>query len=146
MNVQFNQNLIYVNQLLGRHRFEKWDIDWGFGYNAVNAHEPDRKRLSLENYQFALDNDASTNPTLFSNVVFDNQRYFQDINDEEYNSRVNAAFDASENVKLNFGTSGRLKERNFENIRYGYDITNPNTPVADVNDFNSILNVFTNLK
>ncbi|MFD1062841.1 TonB-dependent receptor domain-containing protein [Winogradskyella litorisediminis] len=138
MNVQFNQNLIYVNQLLGRHRFEKWDIDWAFGYNKVNAHEPDRKRISLENYQFALDNDSSTNPSFYSNVVFDNQRYFQDINDEEFNSRFNIAYEPSETFKLNFGTSGKSKERNFENIRYGYDITNPNTPVSNVNDFNSI--------
>ena len=138
MNVQFNQNLIYVNQLLGRHRFEEWDIDWGFGYNVVNAHEPDRKRISIENYQFALDNDTSTNPSFYSNVVFDNQRYFQDINDEEYNSRFNVSYEPSETFKLNFGFSGRAKERNFENIRFGYDITNPNTPVSDVNNFNSI--------
>jgi len=140
-NIQFNQNLIYVNQLLGKHRFEKWDIDWGVGHNLVNAHEPDRKRISLENYQFALDNDFSTNPSIFSNVVFDNQRYFQDINDEEYNSRFNVSFEPSETVKFNFGTSGRLKERRFENIRYGYDITNPNTPVTDVKDFNSIFSL-----
>lgn len=141
MNVQFNQNLIYVNQLLGRHRFEKWDIDWGFGYNNVKAHEPDRKRITLENYQFFLDNDPNTNANFFNNVVYDNQRYFQDIHDEEYNSRINTAFDASETVKLNFGFNGRLKERRFENIRYGYDLTNPNTPVADVNDFNSIFSL-----
>ena len=137
-NVQFNQNLIYVNQILGRHRFEEWDIDWGIGYNVVNAHEPDRKRISLENFQFALDNDANTNPSFFSNVVFDNQRYFQEINDNEFNSRLNTAYTPSETLKFNFGISGRDKERNFENIRYGYDITNPNTPVSDVDNFNSI--------
>ncbi len=84
MNVQFNQNLIYVNQLTGSHKFEdnKFNLDWGIGYNVVNAHEPDRKRVSIENYQFALDSDSSTSPTFYSNVVFDNQRYFQNINDE----------------------------------------------------------------
>ena len=141
MNVQFNQNLIFVNQLLGQHRFEKWDIDWSLGYNVVNAHEPDRKRITLENYQLALDNDPLTNPSIFSNVVYDNQRYFQDINDEEYNSRFNVTFNASETVKFNFGLNGRLKERRFENIRYGYQPTNPNTPVTDVNDFNSIFSL-----
>jgi TonB-dependent receptor len=140
MNVQFNQNLIYVNQLTGRHKFEnnKYDIDWGIGYNVVNAHEPDRKRVSIENYQFALDNDSSTTPTFYSNVVFDNQRYFQNINDEELNSRLNIGYNPNENVKLNFGFAGRTKERQFDNIRYGYDIVNPNTPVNNVNDLNSI--------
>jgi TonB-dependent receptor len=151
MNVQFNQNLIYVNQLTGRHKFKDnlFDLDWGIGYNVVNAHEPDRKRISVENYQFALDNDDSTSPTFYSNVVFDNQRYFQNINDEEFNSRLNLAYNPNENAKINFGFASRAKERQFDNIRYGYDITNPNTPVADVNAINSIfslenLNVSTN--
>jgi len=138
MNVQFNQNLIYVNQLTGRHRLEQFDLDWGIGYNVVNAHEPDRKRISVENYQFALDNDSSTTPTFYSNVVFDNQRYFQNIKDEELNSRLNLAYEANENIKLNFGFAGKTKERQFDNIRYGYDIVNPNTPVNNVNDLNSI--------
>jgi hypothetical protein len=140
MNVQFNQNLIYVNQLTGRHKFEdgKYDIDWGIGYNRVNAHEPDRKRISIENYQFALDNDNSTTPSFYSNVVFDNQRYFQNIKDEELNSRLNLAYNPNENLKLNFGFAGRTKERQFDNIRYGYDIVNANTPIDNVNDLNSI--------
>ena len=137
MNVQFNQNLIYVNQLLGRHNYDKIDVDWGVGYNVVNANEPDRKRLSVENYQFALDGDSATDPTFYSNVVFDNQRYFQDIDDQEFNSRLNIAYTPSETVKLNFGFSGRAKERTFENIRYGYDITNPNTPISDINNLNN---------
>ncbi|MDC1504660.1 TonB-dependent receptor [Winogradskyella sp.] len=143
MNVQFNQNLIYVNQLTGRHKFEdnKYDLDWGIGYNVVNAHEPDRKRISVENYQFALDNDANTTPTFYSNVVFDNQRYFQNINDNEFNSRVNLAYNTNENLKLNFGFAGRAKERQFDNIRYGYDITNPNTTVSNVNNLNSIFSL-----
>jgi len=140
MNVQFNQNLIYVNQLTGRHNFEdgKYDVDWGIGYNRVNAHEPDRKRISIENYQFALDNDSSTTPSFYSNVVFDNQRYFQNIKDEELNSRLNLAYNPNENLKLNFGFAGRAKERQFDNIRYGYDIVNPYTPVTNANDLNSI--------
>lgn len=140
MNVQFNQNLIYVNQLSGRHKFDdgKYDLDWGIGHNLVNAHEPDRKRISIENYQFALDSDPSTSPSFYSNVVFDNQRYFQNINDEELNSRLNLAYKLSEHIKLNFGFAGRTKERQFDNIRYGYDIVNPNTPVTDVNNLNSL--------
>lgn len=144
MNVQFNQNLIYVNQLTGRHRFEKLNIDWGVGYNVVNAHEPDRKRISVENYQFALDNDNSTSPTFYSNVVFDNQRYFQNIKDDELNSRLNLAYDIKENIKLNVGFSGRTKERQFDNIRYGYDIVNPNTAIQDVNNLNNFFS-FDNL-
>jgi TonB-dependent receptor len=139
-NIQFNQNLIYVNQLIGSHKFDKIDLDWGFGYNFVDANEPDRKRTSFENYQFALDNDPNTNTKFYSNVDFDNQRYFQDIQDEELNGRLNFAYKASETVKFNMGYNGRSKERNFKNIRYGYDIL-VNDGIENVKDLNSFFSL-----
>lgn len=141
MNVQFNQNLIYVNQLLGRHNFDKLDVDWAVGYNVVNAHEPDRKRISLENYDTLFDNDPNTNPIFYSNVDFDNQRYFQNIEDEEWNGAVNFSYEFSEAIKLNTGYNGRSKKRNFDNIRYGYDIVNTGTQISDVDNFNSFFSL-----
>ena len=138
MNVQFDQTKMFVNQLEGKHKSGKMDLDWGIGYNVVYSKQPDRKRISLENYQYALDNDPNTNPTFYSNVVFDNQRYFQNIEDTELNSRLNFAYNASEKLKINFGYDGRKKERSFDNIRYGYDIVDPTFTVNDVNNFNSI--------
>ena len=138
MNVQFDQTSILVNQLLGTHKFDKLKIDWGMGYNYVFSNQPDRKRVSIENYQFALDNDATTNPTFYSNVVFDNQRYFQDIKDDESNGVLNFSYEFSDKLKLNIGYNGRSKTRAFENIRYGYDIVDSDFPIADVNNFNSI--------
>ncbi|WP_034060930.1 TonB-dependent receptor [Lacinutrix jangbogonensis] len=140
-NIQFNQDLIYVNQVLGNHEFGNLELDWAVGYNKVNAREPDRKRFSLENYQFSLDSDASTNAIFFNNVDYDNQRYFQDIEDEELNSRINLAYTLNENSKLNFGLNGRTKTRDFENIRYGYDIVDKNTPISNPNNLNSIFNL-----
>ena len=134
-NIQFNETLIYVNQLIGSHKFDTVDVDWGFGHNYVNAHEPDRKRLSFENYHYALDNNPATNPIFYSNVDFDNQRYFQNIQDEELNGRINLAYKPSEKVKINIGYNGRNKERRFDNIRYGYDIID-NSGIADVNNLN----------
>ncbi|WP_299884914.1 TonB-dependent receptor [uncultured Lacinutrix sp.] len=139
-NIQFNQDLIYVNQLIGSHKFDKLKADWAIGYNRVNSHEPDRKRFSIENYQLALDNDPTTNPSFFNNVNFDNQRYFQDIEDEELNSRLNFTYELKENTKLNFGFNGRSKTRDFENIRYGFDVDDQYT-ISDVSNLNSYFNV-----
>lgn len=138
MNVQFDQTAMFVNQLEGKHTSGKFDLDWAAGYNRVNSRQPDRKRISLENYQLALDNDPNTNPVFYSNVVFDNQRYFQNIQDEELNSRLNLAYNANENIKLNFGYNGKIKKRDFNNIRYGYDILEGTYPVTNVNNFDSI--------
>ncbi|MAL59885.1 MAG: TonB-dependent receptor [Flavobacteriaceae bacterium] len=141
MNVQFEQDMIFVNQLIGSHSIdEKFKVDWGVGYNKVFARQPDRKRITLERYDLALDADEATNPSFFNNINFDNQRYFQNIEDEELNSRINLEYTASEKLKFNFGYNGRTKERYFDNIRYGYEIIEPNTPALDVNNFN---NVFT---
>lgn len=138
MNAQFDQNQVYVNQLMGTHKSGKFEVDWAAGYNFVVAKQPDRRRITLENYQFALDNDPSTNPTFYSNVVFDNQRYFQDIDDSEFNGRLNLEYEANENFKLNFGYNARAKERNFENIRYGYDIVDSDFQVTDVNNLDAV--------
>lgn len=141
MNVQFDQTQMFVNQIEGNHTSGKLELDWGFGHNLVYSRQPDRKRISLENYQFALDNDPNTNPTFYSNVVFDNQRYFQNIEDEEFNSKLNLAYNISENFKLNVGYDGRNKQRTFDNIRYGFDIVGPSTEVTDVNNFNDIFSL-----
>jgi len=141
MNVQFDQNMIYVNQLIGEHKFDKFDVDWGVGVNVVNSRQPDRKRISLENYDTLFDTDPNTNPIFYSNVDFDNQRYFQNIKDQEINGRLNLAYAASDNLKLNFGYNGRQKERQFDNSRYGYDILSSSTQITDVNNFNSFFSL-----
>jgi TonB-dependent receptor len=140
-NIQFDQTRMFVNQLLGNHKSEKLELDWGFGYNKVFSDQPDRKRFSVENYQYALDNDDATNPTFYSNVVFDNQRYFQKIEDDEYNGSINLAYKPNDNLKFNFGYNGRHKTRQFNNIRYGYDIVDGTYQILDVNNFDSVFNL-----
>ncbi len=138
-NVQFDQDMIYVNQLTGNNRFsEKLKLDWGIGYNRVLSRQPDRKRISVERYDLELDNDPNTNGTFFNNIAFDNQRYFQDITDDEINARINLNYEKSEDLTFNFGYNGRRKERDFENIRYGYDFIQPNTEVGDVRNLNGL--------
>ncbi len=148
-NIQFNQDLIFVNQLTGNHKFtdnqfdDKFKLNWGIGYNNVLAYEPDRKRINLENYAFALDDDSATNPVFLTNNSFDNQRYFQEIIDEELNSRVNLTYKLDEVLSLNFGYNGRIKLRTFENQRYGYNFNDAsgNIPVTNVNNLDNIFNL-----
>jgi len=140
-NIQFDQTKMFVNQLMGNHKSGDFELDWGFGYNKVFSDQPDRKRFSVENYDYALDNDPTTNPTFYSNVVFDNQRYFQKIEDDEYNGRINLAYEINDNLKLNFGYNGRNKTRQFNNVRYGYDIVENGYQITDVNNFDSVFNL-----
>ncbi len=138
-NVQFEQDVIIVNQLNGSNRLnDSWELDWGVGYNKVFARQPDRKRISVERYDLELDNDPNTNASFFSNIAFDNQRYFQNIEDDELNARINFSYEQSEDLSFNFGYNGRTKKRVFDNIRYGYDFIQPNTEVSDVTNLNDV--------
>lgn len=141
MNVQFDQTQIFVNQILGDHTSGNFKVDWGFGYNLAKSRQPDRKRVSIENYHYALDSDPNTNPYFYSNDLYDNQRYFQNIEDAEYNGILNLKYNASEKIAINFGYNGRYKTRNFNNIRYAYDILDRNYAITNVNNFNNIFSL-----
>ncbi|TPN87515.1 TonB-dependent receptor [Aquimarina algicola] len=141
-NVQFEQDMIFVNQISGTSKInDKLKLDYGVGFNSVLARQPDRKRIAIEQFDLALDNDPNTNPVLFRNVDFDNQRYFQNIEDEEWNGRINLTYENSENLTFNFGYNGRIKKREFDNQRFGLSIIEPRTEVTDVNNLNDIFNI-----
>ncbi|GAA4800704.1 TonB-dependent receptor [Litoribaculum gwangyangense] len=141
-NYQFNQDIVLVNQLVGEHNFGKLDLDWGIGYNRVFAHEPDRKRFSLLNYDNLLDNDPTTSPNFAQNNNFNNQRYFQNIEDEELNSRLSLTYKASDNFKVTVGYDGKSRERLFDNSRYGYKNIDTNTyTITDTRNLNDLFNL-----
>ncbi|APD07518.1 hypothetical protein UJ101_02014 [Flavobacteriaceae bacterium UJ101] len=141
-NVQFNQDMIIVNQLLGEHELgEKWNVNWGLAYNHVNSDEPDRKRISIENYDYELDDDPTTNASFWTNNSFDNQRFFQKIKDDELAGNLNLSYELSDAIKLKLGYTGRHKERDFENIRYGYKNFDPSLQtVDDITNLNAVFN------
>jgi TonB-dependent receptor len=141
LNSQFNQDLILVNQLTGEHTFDNIYLDYGVGYNRVFAYEPDRKRITLNNYDLLFDNDPNTSPDFGQQNNFNNQRYFQNIEDEELNSRINLSYQITPATKLNVGYNGRTKERSFDNQRYGYKNISNNFNITDVNNLNSIFNL-----
>ncbi len=141
-NSQIEQDIIYVNQLLSKHKInEKFELNIGLGYNTVFARQPDRKRFSIEQYYNLLDTDESTTASFYNNVPFDNQRYFQNITDKEYTGRIDLTYTISDNATIIAGYNGRTKSRDFSNIRYGYDFIDPNTPVNDVNNLDAIFDV-----
>jgi len=140
-NTQFDQNTIIVNQLTGNNKIsDKLKLNWGAGYNKVLARQPDRRRFVFEQFNLALDDDPTTNATFFNNVDFDNQRYFQDIVDDEFNFRANANYELNEAVKLNVGYNFRNKERDFQNIRYGFSFDGDRVEAPSVFNLNSVIN------
>lgn len=140
-NTQFDQNTIVVNQLLGQHKLsEKLKLEWAVGYNQVFARQPDRRRFSFERFDLTLDDDPTTNATFFNNVNFDNQRYFQDIVDDEINGRLKFNYKVNEKLKFDLGYNYRNKERDFQNIRYGFAFGSNDVEVIDPTRLNGVIN------
>lgn len=145
MNTQLNQNLLLVNQLKGEHVFKdgKFKVDWGIGINNVHAREPDRKRITITNYDYILHAkddpasyaDSSTHPSFYHDNAseYDNQRYFQNIKDREYNSRLNVSYQPSRYITWNIGYNGKERKRNFDDYRFGYDYLSKLTKDSEIN-------------
>jgi outer membrane receptor protein involved in Fe transport len=119
----FKQTTMFVNQLLGEHKWnENNELNWAAGYNFVLAEEPNRIRNEVN----ILDINAS--PTIqYAHVGdFQQRKTSQKIEDTEYNALVEnrwalGAKDKDDNkpFSLNYGLSFRQKERTFKSLFVG---------------------------
>ncbi|UJH66201.1 TonB-dependent receptor [Allomuricauda sp. SCSIO 65647] len=148
LNSQFDQNVILVNQLLGDHKIsDKVDFFWGTAYNRVFADQPDRRRITLDIGDFTDPEQTNFVPDVrfITNNNFDSQRFYQEIDDEEFTTNLAFSIDTGNESKLRIGYSGRSKTRDFESIRYGYG-TNINDNLdqygpIDIDNFNDVFNI-----
>src|SRR5690606_4160999 len=96
------QNQLFLNQLLGEHQLnEKWDLDWGASYGVVNADMPDRITNNL------TENNAGTGYNYNSGGVTSNNRYFQNIDEDEIAGRAKLTYKFTEKDRLSVGYTGR---------------------------------------
>jgi len=109
------QTNLFVNQLLGVHKFSRHTLNWAVGYNRVSADEPSRIRNevnmpvesnTLDSVQFAHVGD------------YQQRKTYQEILDNEINGYLNDKFkiiDEDERVlNLNTALNFRNKTRDFE--------------------------------
>ncbi|HEA20328.1 hypothetical protein LCGC14_0650940 [marine sediment metagenome] len=147
LNSQFDQNIIFINQLLGDHKLtDKLDLFWGAGYNLSYADQPDRRRVTLDIGEFTDDEQTNFVPNVrfITNNNFDSQRFFQNIDDEEFTGNFTFSYDLGNDSKIRLGYSGRKKTRDFQSIRYGYN-TNINDNLSsygpiDIDNFDALFN------
>lgn len=119
------QTKLWVNQLLGDHQFgENHHVTWGFGYNQLDADEPNRMRNEVN-----IENATDTTPEsiqLANQGGTQQRKQYQEIDDAEYTARLKDEFKVFENdtissLKLSFGGNFRNKTRDFESDRIGVD-------------------------
>lgn len=128
----FTQNTVYINQLLGNDKLtDKIDMDWGVSYNTVKGNMPDRTQNKM------FHNPTTDVYTIAQRTATDNQRYFQDLTENE--AAANLAFSyklgdkesGTSKGKITAGYNGRFKKRDFEAIQFNFSVgqTGQNTSV-----------------
>ncbi len=110
------QTRLWVNQLLGDHRFgERNILNWGLGANLVDADEPNRMRNEI-NFNEDL-------VQLGRRGGFQQRKTSQQIEDIEYNGFLNDRHrllsSGDQQLYVNVGASFRQKERDFESLFLG---------------------------
>lgn len=109
------QTNLLVTQLLGEHNLsEKNKLNWAFGYNLLNADEPNRIRN-----QVFFDASPESSVALNSQGGFNQRKAAQLIEDVEYNGYLNDVIniineeDSNKKFDIELGVFYRNKERDF---------------------------------
>lgn len=142
----FDRTNLWVNQLLGEHQLfnEKVDFNWGLSYNMMTNVIPDR----MQNTFIPRNDDDLSEGLVPSNYnKADNNRYFQEMTDDEVAGNFSATYkfkkDDNGDYKGKFiaGYSGRYKQINFDAIQYNLKPVNGITqPNIDVNNIDAYYN------
>ncbi|WP_211660354.1 hypothetical protein, partial [Pedobacter nototheniae] len=130
----YNKNALWVNQLLGEHKFkERSKFNWGLSYNSIKGDTPDRTTNTL--------NKVAAGYTLLSNAG-SNNRYFQNLKEDEvaanlsYDYKFSKTEEGEYKGKFTFGYSGRVKTRNFKATQFNFK--SDNTHLSDIVDPNNL--------
>lgn len=109
------QTNLLVSQLLGEHQLsDKNNLNWAFGYNLLNADEPNRIRN-----QVFFDTAPESSVALNSQGGFNQRKAAQLIEDVEYNGYVNDVLhiikeeETNKTFDIELGVFYRTKERDF---------------------------------
>jgi hypothetical protein len=148
----FQQNNLFTQQLTGNHKFEegKYELNYGGAYNKALGYIPDRRQLFFSERQdgsIVLGNFRNTNDS-------DNQRFYQELNEDDYSTKVSFDINFSKDEddvfknKLTLGINTRTKTRDFEaqQINYIFDANNTvvelDNPDAFLNEENLLNDVY----
>ncbi len=141
----FDRTSLFVNQLLGEHKFGYRTIfDWGLSYNQLSNNIPDR----MQNTFSPSVNDNPNSPLTLSDLnQADNHRYFQEMTDDEIAGNFTLSYkfgksdDATYKGKIIGGYSARYKKINFDATQINFGINRTVAqPLIDINAIDGYFN------
>jgi hypothetical protein len=131
---QVNDNLLFVNQLIGDFRItDKLKYHIGLAFNTVTGNEPDRRS---NNYLFR---DGFFAPQ--TNSAGENERFYSNLKEKDLvaNSFFNYDFSAENKTRIfELGGDVRYTKRDFQSIMFNHDFST--RTAIDVNNPDLIFN------
>lgn len=132
-NSVFHAYSLFNNQLSGSNRLTKrTNIEWAFSYGTTNSNEPDRRQVMFRNDNGKL--------SLFKLNRQETMRYFGALNEKEYSGNIKLIYKYGSRNSLTGGFNGKYKDRDYNSVRYYYNLTNINPDITDIYNTDDYLN------
>ncbi|HIZ85027.1 MAG TPA: TonB-dependent receptor [Candidatus Coprenecus stercoravium] len=125
---------LWNNQLGGSHALHpSWNLDWKVSYGMTDSNEPDRRQVM---YRKGGDGSLS----LFKLNRQETMRYYGELAEQELVAEIKPTFSFGEKSKLIFGAAYKDKTRDYNSIRFYYNLNDINPSITDIYTPSSFLN------
>lgn len=125
---------LWNNQLGGTHTLHThWSLDWKVSYGITGSNEPDRRQVMYRKNQ-----DGSL--SLFKLNRQETMRYYGELSEQETIAEIKPTFSFGKQSRLMFGVAYKDKTRDYNSMRFYYNLTNINPSITDIYTPSTFLN------
>ena len=125
---------LWNNQLGGSNTLAKnWLLDWKVSYSMTDSNEPDRRQVM---YRKGEDGSLS----LFKLNRQETMRYYGELSEQEVVAEIKPTFSFGEKSRLIFGAAYKDKTRDYNSLRFYYNLSNINPVISDIYTPSTFLN------
>jgi len=132
-NSVFHAYSLLNNQLTGHHELDnKVSLDWSGSYGKTASDEPDRKQVMFRKDDGKI--------TLFKLNKQETMRYFGELDEEEIVGDLKLGYTFGKKNRIRVGGTYKDKSRDFNSIRFYYNLNQINPEVSDIHNTDGFLN------
>lgn len=125
---------LWNNQLGGTHTLHPhWNLDWKVSYGITDSNEPDRRQV-----MYRKNPDGSL--SLFKLNRQETMRYFGELSEQETVAEIKPTFSFGKQSRLMFGVAYKDKARDYNSMRFYYNLNNINPVITDIYTPSTFLN------
>lgn len=128
-NFWYTENKFYTNQVLGTHKYDKWNLDWGLGYSNVKRDIPNLRRIVYRKYSY-YENDPTeqyvaviqqngTIPTAAGNM------FWSMSNENMYSIKYDSKYIIQDKHNIKFGGWNQYRVKDFTSRNFGFSQYKP---------------------